>query len=118
MNSVEFTLLDIAAIAINIAVAYLVTLRAPQPAAVIIPLLAVTSVATGILLNRVKAPNSSAALTEFRSILHLISFVGYVAILLMRFSIIETVGFVIVTGLLTGLFFLLTNLTLNKLESK
>jgi hypothetical protein len=36
----------------------------------------------------------------------------------MRFSIIETVGFVIVTGLLTGLFFLLTNLTLNKLESK
>jgi hypothetical protein len=33
----------------------------------------------------------------------------------MRFTILESFGFVIITGLLTGLFFLITNLTLNNL---
>jgi hypothetical protein len=115
MNSLEFTIYDLAAIAINLAVAYFVILKSPQPVALLIPILAATSVATGIIQNRMKPTDSSAALTEFRSIAHVISFVCYVAILLMRFSILESLGFAIVTGFLAGLFFLITNLTLNKL---
>lgn len=115
MNSVEFTIYDLAAIAINLAVAYFVILKSPQPVILLIPILAATSVATGIIQNRMKPTDSSPTLTEVRIILNHISFVGYIAILLMRFSIIESIGFALVTGLLTALFFLITNLTLNNL---
>jgi len=115
MNSVEFTIYDLAAIAVNLAVAYFVILKSPQPVTLLIPILAATSVVTGIIQNRMKPTDSSPALTEVRIILNHVSFVGYIAILLMRFSILESLGFTIVTGLLTGLFFLITNLTLNNL---
>ena len=116
MNCLEFTIFDLAAIAVNLAIAYLVVLKSPQPVALLIPILAATSVVTGIIPNRVKSTDTpSAAVTQFRLILHLISFVCYAAILLMRFNLLEALGFTIVTGLLTALFFLITNLTLNKL---
>ena len=115
MNSLEFTIYDLAAIAVNLAVAYFVILKSPQPVTLLIPILAATSVVTGIIQNRLKPTDSSPVLTEFRSLFHIISFICYFAILLMRFSILESLGFTIVTGLLTGLFFLITNLTLNNL---
>lgn len=115
MNSLEFTVYDLAAIAVNLAVAYFVILKSPQPVTLLIPILAATSVITGIIQNRMKPTDSAPALTYVRIILNHISFVGYIALLLMRFSIIESIGFTIVTGLLTGLFFLITNLTLNNL---
>ena len=116
MNSAEFTVFDLAAIAINLAVAYYVVLKEPQPVAVLIPILAITSVITGIIPNRTKSTDQpSAAISDFRTILHLISFVCYAAILLMRFSVLEAFGFAIVTGILTAIFFLITNLTLNNL---
>jgi hypothetical protein len=115
MNSVEFTIYDLAAIAINLAVAYFVILKSPQPVVLLIPILAATSVVTGIIQNRMKPTDSSVALTDVRIMLNHISFVGYIAILLMRFTILESLGFVALTGLLTGLFFLITNLTLNNL---
>jgi len=115
MNSVEFTIYDLAAITVNLAVAYFVILQSPQPVALLIPILAATSVVTGIVQNRMKPTDSSAALTDIRIILNHISFVGYIALLLMRFTILESFGFVILTGLLTGLFFLITNITLNNL---
>lgn len=116
MNSAEFTVFDLAAIAVNLAVAYLVVLKEPQPIALLIPILAVTSVITGIIPNRVKSTDQpSAAISDFRTILHLISFVCYAAILLMRFSILEAFGLSIVIGIVTSVFFLITNLILNKL---
>jgi len=118
MNSVEFTVFDLAAIAVNLAVAYFVVLKSPQPVSLLIPILAATSVVTGILQNRMKPTDHSVSLTDFRISLHTISFIGYIVILLMRFNPLETLGFVLVTGLLTALFFLLTNLTLNKLQHK
>jgi hypothetical protein len=116
MNSVEITFYDLAAIAVNLAVAYFVILKSPQPVTLLIPILAATSVVTGIIQNRLKPTDSSVALTDVRIILNHISFVGYIAILLMRFNILEALGFTIVTGLLTGIFFLITNLTLNNLR--
>lgn len=118
MNSVEFTLFDLAAIAVNLAVAYFVILQSPQPVTLLIPILAATSVVTGIIQNRMKPTDSSIALTDVRMILNHISFVGYIGLLLMRFSVLEAIGFTIVTSLLTGLFFLITNLTLNNLGRK
>lgn len=81
----------------------------------LIPILAATSVVTGIIQNRMKPTDSSVALTDIRLLLNNSSFVGYIAILLMRFSILETIGFTLATGLLTGLLFLITNLSLNNL---
>ena len=115
MNSLEFTVFDLVAVAVNLAVAYLVILKSPQPVILLIPILAATSVVTGIIPNRMKPTDKSVTLTDFRILLHTISFALYIAILLMRFSILETFGFVIVTGLLAAIFFLITNLTLNNL---
>ena len=115
MNSLEFTVYDLAAIAINLAVAYFVILKSPQPVTLLIPILAATSVVTGIIQNRLKPTDSAPALTEFRSLVHTISFICYFAILLMRFSIIESLGFAVVTGFLASIFFLITNLTMNNL---
>lgn len=112
----ELTVVDIAGMIINTLVAYVVVLRNPQPVSLIIPILAVTSVISGIIQNRTKTTGpKSTTLSNLTSILHVGIFLLYIAILLMRFSVLETIGFTLVAGILTAILFALTNLTLDRL---
>ena len=112
----ELTVVDIAGMIINTLVAYVVVLRNPQPVSLIIPILAVTSVISGIIQNRTKTTGpKSTTLTYLTSSLHVGVFLLYIAILLMRFSVLETIGFTLVAGILTAILFALTNLTLDRL---
>lgn len=113
----ELTVIDIAGMIINTLVAYAIILRNPLPVSLIIPILAVTSVLTGIIRNRTKTTGpSSTTLSDLTSALHVGVFLLYIAILLMRFSVLETIGFTLVTGILTAILFAVTNLTLNVLN--
>ena len=113
----ELTVIDIAGMIINTLVAYAIILRNPQPVSLIIPILAVTSVLTGIIRNRTKTTGpSSTTLSDLTSALHVGVFLLYIAILLMRFSILETIGVTLITGILTAILFAVTNLTLDRLH--
>ena len=113
----ELTVVDIAGMIINTLVAYAVVLRNPQPVYLIIPILAATSVISGIIQNRTKVSGpKSDTLSNLTSVLHVGVFLLYIVILLMRFTILETIGFTLVTGILTAILFAVTNLTLDRLN--
>jgi hypothetical protein len=113
----ELTVIDIAGMIINTLVAYVIIIRNPQPISLLIPILAATSVLTGIIRNRTKTTGpSSTTLSDITSTLHVGVFFLYIVILLMRFSILETIGFTLVTGILTAILFAVTNLTLDRLN--
>ena len=113
----ELTVIDIAGMIVNTLVAYAVVLRNPQPISLLIPILAVTSVLTGIIRNRTKTTGpSSTTLSDITSTLHVSVFFLYIVILLMRFTILETIGFTLVTGVLTAILFAVTNLTLDRVN--
>jgi len=113
----ELTVIDIAGMIINTLVAYAVVLRNPQPVYLIIPILAVTSVISGIIQNRTKPTGpKSTTLSDITSSLHVGVFLLYIVILLMRFSVLETIGFTLVTGILTAILFAVTNLTLDRVN--
>lgn len=102
------TLTDVVGAIVSLIVAYVVILRNPQPVSLIIPILAVTSVLIHLLQNHVDQDASPA-------LLRIVSFIAYITILSMRFSILETVGFTVATGLVTAILYAITTLALDRI---